>query len=141
MQRKVVGSIHGALKAEARENALEVTPMLKKILSAYKEEFPPVGAGWVLRGRKNGPLSLDNPPRRDIPQFINGAWFGWYAFRRGLGTRLNEAKVDDKTIQSILRHVDVSTTQAYYIQPNREARKRGLQKLTEVLKRKYKVKV
>ena len=64
-----------------------------------------------------------------------------YAFRRGLGTRLNEAKVDDKAIQSILRHADVPTTQAYYIQPNREAGKRGLQKLTEVLKRRYKVKV
>jgi hypothetical protein len=35
----------------------------------------------------------------------------------------------------------VPTTQAYYIQPNREAGKRGLQKLTEVLKRKYKVRV
>jgi integrase len=54
---------------------------------------------------------------------------------------LNEAKIGDKQIQQILRHADVSTTQAYYIQPNREAGKRGLQKLTEVLKRKYKVKV
>ncbi len=31
---------------------------------------------------------------------------GWHAFRRGLGTRLNEAGVDDTEIQSILRHAD-----------------------------------
>jgi len=141
VRRKVVGTIHGAPKTEARETPLDVTPMLRKILAAYKEEFPPVGAGWVFRGRKNGPLNLDNLSRRDIPVHINGAWFGWHAFRRGLGTRLNEAGVDDKTIQSILRHADISTTQAYYIQPNREAAKRGLRKLTDVLKRKYKVKV
>jgi hypothetical protein len=32
------------------------------------------------------------------------------AFRRGLGTSLNEAGADDSEIQSILRHADVSTT-------------------------------
>ena len=45
-----------------------------------------------IRGEKlMRPLDLDNLSRRDIPQYINGAWFGWHAFRRGLGTRLNEA--------------------------------------------------
>jgi integrase len=141
VQRKVVGSITGAPKTEAREAALDVMPMLRKVLAAYKQEFPPVGAGWVFRGKKGGPLCLDNLSRRDIPVHINGAWFGWHAFRRGLGTRLNEAGVDDKTIQSVLRHADISTTMAYYVQPNREAAKRGLQKLTDVLKRKYRVKV
>jgi hypothetical protein len=81
--------------------------------------------GLDHHGETNGPLSLDNLSRRDIPQLINGAWFGWPAFRRGFGTRLNEAKVDDKTIQSILRHADVSTMQAYYIQPNRKPGRAG----------------
>ena len=89
-------------------------------------EFPPVGDDWIFRGAKIlRPLDLDNLSRREIPQFINGAWFGWHAFRRGLGTRLNEAGVDDKEIQSILRHADVSTTQAYYILPNRERAQAG----------------
>jgi hypothetical protein len=59
--------------------------------------------GWRLLPR---PLDLDNLSRRDIPQYINGAWFGWHAFRRGLGTKLNETGVDDTEIQSILRHPD-----------------------------------
>jgi hypothetical protein len=51
----------------------------------------------------------------------------WHAFRRGLGTRLNEVGVDGKTIQSILRHADISTTQAYYIYLGPEAGCSGLE--------------
>jgi len=72
---------------------------------------------------------------------INGAWFGWHAFRRGLGTRLNEAGVDDKTIQSILRRADVSATMAYYVQPDRTAGERGPGKLSRELQKRYKIKV
>ena len=65
----------------------------------------------MFRGEKLlRPLDLDNISRCDIPQHINRAWFGCQAFRRGLGTRLNEMGVDDKDIQLILRHADVSTT-------------------------------
>jgi integrase len=54
---------------------------------------------------------------------------------------LNEAGVDDNTIQSILRHADLSTTMAYYVQPDRSAGERGLRKLSDVLQKKYKIKV
>jgi len=140
VQRKIVDSIVGAPKTEARESGVYVVPLLRKMLAAYKKDLKRVD-GWMFSGRKGGPLSLDNLSRRDIPTFINGAWFGWHAFRRGLGTRLNEAGVDDRTIQSILRHADISTTMAYYVQPNREAGERGLRKLSEVLQKKYKIKV
>ncbi len=141
VKRKIVNGVEGVPKTEAREDSLYVVPMLQKMLAKYKESFPPKGEGWVFRGRKGGPLNLDTLSRKDIPLHIQGAWFGWHAFRRGLGTRLNEAGVDDKTIQSILRHADISTTMAYYVQPDRAAAKCGLQKLTEFLQRKYKVKV
>ncbi len=141
VRRKIVNNVVGAPKTEAREDSLYVVPMMRKLLAQYKKDFPQIGEGWVFRGVKGGPLNLDNVSRRDIPQHINGAWFGWHAFRRGLGTRLNEASVDHKTIQSILRHADVSTTMAYYVQPDRAAGERGLRKLSDVLQRKYKIKV
>jgi len=118
-----------------------VIPLLRKILAKYKKEFPPGEEDWIFRGEKFlRPLDLDNLSRREIPQYINGAWFGWHAFRRGLGTRLNEAGVDDKDIQSILRHADVSTTQAFYILPNRERAEAGLKKLDKTLRTKYGIK-
>ena len=141
VQRKVWQSHIGAPKTEAREAGLYVIGLLRRILAKYKTVYPPIGDGWIFRGEKMlRPLDLDNLSRRDIPQFINGAWFGWHAFRRGLGTRLNEAGVDDTDIQSILRHADVSTTQAYYILPNHQRAEAGLRKLDKTLRTKYGIK-
>jgi site-specific recombinase XerD len=53
---------------------------------------------------------------------------------------LNEAGVDDKDIQSILRYADVSTTQAYYVLPNRERAQAGMMKLDKTLRIKYGIK-
>jgi len=141
VQRKIWNDYVGAPKTEAREAGVFVIPLLRRILEKYKKDFPPGEEGWIFRGEKFlRPLDLDNLSRREIPQYINGAWFGWHAFRRGLGTRLNEADVDDKDIQSILRHADVSTTQAFYILPNRERAEAGLKKLDKTLRRKYGIK-
>jgi integrase len=140
--RKVWEGQVGATKTDAREAAVYVVPLLQKILGKYKTEFPPMGDGWIFRGEKLlRPLDLDNLSRRDIPQYINGAWFGWHAFRRGLGTRLYEANVADKDIQSILRHADVSTTMAHYVLPNRERAQAGLKKLGAVAQKRYGIKV
>lgn len=141
VRRKIWGDHIGAPKTEAREAGVFVVPLLRKILKKYKKSFPVAGDGWVFRGEKYfRPLDLDNLSRRDIPGHINGAWFGWHAFRRGLGTRLNEASVDDKEIQSILRHADISTTQAFYILPNQKRAAAGLKKLGAVAKNKYGIK-
>jgi integrase len=141
VQRKIWGDHIGAPKTEAREAGVFVVPLLQKILKKYKENFPAGDEGWIFRGEKfMRPLDLDNLSRREIPQYINGAWFGWHAFRRGLGTRLNEAGVNDKDIQSILRHADVSTTQAYYILPNHERAQAGMKKLEKTLRAKYNIK-
>jgi integrase len=141
VQRKIWNDHIGAPKTEAREAGIYVIPVLRKILTKYKVTFPPLGDGWMFRGEKLlRPLDLDNLSRREIPQHINGAWFGWHAFRRGLGTRLNEAGVDDKDIQSILRHADISTTQAYYILPNHARAQAGMKKLDKTLRTKYGIK-
>jgi integrase len=139
VQRKVVGKLIGAPKTNAREGDVHIIHPMRKMLAKYKVEFPPFGDGWIFRGVKGGPLNLDDISRT-IPQCINGAWFGWHSFRRGLGTRLNEAGVDNKDIQMILRHADVSPTMAYYVKPNQEAAKRGLKKLSDVMQKKYKIK-
>jgi integrase len=93
VRRKIWNDHVGAPKTEAREAGVYVVPLLRKILAKYKASYPSVGEGWIFRGEKMlRPLDLDNLSRRDIPQYINGAWFGWHAFRGGLGTKLNEAE-------------------------------------------------
>ena len=141
VQRKIWNQYIGAPKTEARESGVYVIPLLRKILEKYKKKFPPSEDDWIFRGEKSlRPLDLDNLSRRDIPEHVHGQWFGWHTFRRGLGTRLNEAEVDDTEIQSILRHADVSTTQAYYILPNRKRAEAGLRKLNKTMRTKCGIK-
>lgn len=139
VHRKIVNGVEGAPKTEAREDSVYIVPPLRKLLANYLREFPSIGQGWFFRGRKGGPLNLENLAR-DTSIHLNGSWHGFHAFRRGLGTRLNAAGVDNKHIQSILRHADVSTTMAYYVQPDREGAERGLRKLGKAIQKKYKIK-
>lgn len=142
VRRKIVDGFEGAPKTQAREDGVYIVPMLQKMLAAYRKNFSTkCDGGWMFCARGGDPLNLDFLSRKTIQVFINDVWFGWHAFRRGLGTRLNEAKVDDKTIQGILRHADISTTMGYYVQPNRRAAEQGLKKLSSVLQKKYKIKV
>jgi integrase len=141
IQRKIWSGKEGAPKTEAREAGVFVVPLLREILKKYRADYPAGKDGWILRGEKLlRPINLDNLSRRDIPQHINGAWFGWHAFRRGLGTRLNEAGADSKEIQSILRHADVSTTMAFYVLPDSKRAEAGLKKLEQVARKKYNIK-
>jgi integrase len=49
---------------------------------------------------------------------------GWQAYRRGLATNLKKLGVEDTTIQCVLRHENVSTTQRFYIRLRHEWRRR-----------------
>ena len=116
----------------------------QEILAKYRKDrsYPPVEGGWMFYGSKEKkPIDMDNLSRREIPQFINGAWRGWHAFRRGLGTRLNDMGMSLTNIQSILRHASISTTTAHYVFPNPDKTKAGLRKLAEAVRKTYKIKV
>jgi site-specific recombinase XerD len=57
-------------------------------------------------------ISIENlPPSHFARDKSPPQWHGWHAFRRGLATNLHALGVDDKTIQAILRHSNVSLTQ------------------------------
>jgi len=56
-------------------------------------------------------------------------WHGWHAARRGLGSNLNRLGVDDSVIQRILRHSNISTTQAYYIKTASDDVRNAMSKL------------
>jgi integrase len=56
-------------------------------------------------------------------------WYGWHALRRSLATNLHEAGVQDKTIQSLLRHSSLAVTMAYYVKELPAANMEAMQKL------------
>ena len=60
-------------------------------------------------------------------------WHGWHGFRRGLATNLHRLGVSDKTIQAILRHANVATTQNVYIKTVSEDARAAMDKLENSL--------
>jgi integrase len=60
-------------------------------------------------------------------------WHGWHAARRGLGTNLYRLGVPEKTIQAILRHANVSTTNTYYIKSAADDTRAAMAKLERIV--------
>ena len=60
-------------------------------------------------------------------------WHGWHAARRGLGSDLYALGITEKTIQAILRHANVSTTNTYYIKTVSADTQAAMAKLEEAI--------
>jgi integrase len=58
---------------------------------------------------------------------------GWHAARRALGTNLYRLGVPEKTIQAILRHANVSTTNTYYIKSAADDPRAAMAKLESLV--------
>jgi integrase len=126
----------GAPKTEARKGAVPVIPALKKILDAFRTEFPPKSStsDFIFRGSRKGfALNLDNLSRGTIAPMFKSVWSGWHSFRRGIGTRLFYLGADAKTVQTILRHSQVSTTMAHYVIPDQKEMNDAMKKFDEFL--------
>jgi len=88
---------------------------LRMLLDTIKPEH---AAGFVFANRLGGAIDLENLADRVLKPIFEASgmeWKGWHAYRRGLATNLKELGVEDTTIQCILRHENVSTTQRFYI--------------------------
>lgn len=89
---------------------------LRKILDAYRAKCGNPTLGIMFASGTGTPLRMNNVLNRMIlPSLKNCEWHGWHAFRRGLATNLHRLGVKDKTIQAILRHSNIQTTQNIYI--------------------------
>jgi len=73
------------------------------------------------------------PDHEFVRDKILPEWHGWHAARRGLGTNLYRLGVPEKTIQAILRHANVSTTNTYYIKSAAEDTRAAMAKLEQLV--------
>jgi integrase len=91
-----------------------IWPRAKHRLGLERPHFRARATGPAIFQAGNGkPLNLDNLARRVVAPICE--WHGWHAFRRGLATNLHALGVDDKTIQAILRHSNMSLTMNVYV--------------------------
>jgi integrase len=127
-------------KTRRSKAPVPVIPALARILDAYRLRCGNPRSGPMFSSTAKTPLNMNNVLNRVILPALNkceacrkghaehaGAdhefkrdrirpdWHGWHAFRRGLATNLHRLGVNDKTIQAILRHSNIVTTQNIYI--------------------------
>jgi integrase len=103
---------------------------LRLLLDAIK---PDHASGFIFPNTIGGALDLDNLADRLRPTLKaqNLTWKGWQAYRRGLATNLKELGVPDTSIQCILRHENVNTTQRFYIKTASAVAVNAMKKLEE----------
>jgi integrase len=71
--------------------------------------------------------------RKAIKDALTGSeveWQGWHACRRGFATRLHEHGVQDKIIQSLMRHSSLSVTMKHYVKATPEANIEAMRRLS-----------
>lgn len=102
------------------QGAVPVISAVAKMLEAHRMRCGNPNTGPIFAAINGKPLSLNNVQGRVILPALRKArleslWHGWLSARRGLGSNLYALGVPEKTIQVILRHANVTTTNSYYI--------------------------
>ena len=96
-------------------------PLLPKVIEALKEHRKRTpGTKFVFEGPRQTPIDLATLGSKVIKLALKGSgveWCGWHALRRGFATNLHDAGVQDKIIQSLLRHSSLAVTMAHYVKP------------------------
>jgi len=110
-------------------------PILSRALAEHKKRgFGK--SGFVFAGPTGRPRDLATMGTKVTCAALRQAgmeWYGWHAFRRGLATNLNRIGVDARTIQSILRHSNVTTTLSFYVKTSSGDSVAALQRLEKAM--------
>jgi integrase len=160
VRRSVWNSVTNEPKTKKRKAPIPVVKQLADALEAYKLRMEKLAQPNlpIFQAGNGKPLNLDNLVRRVIAPALQVCavcrkredehkpeahlfqrdellprWHGWHAFRRGLATNLHTLGVDDKTIQAILRHSNISVTQNIYIKSVNKSQVNAMDTLSENL--------
>jgi integrase len=139
VSRSIWNSVVDDPKTRRSKAPVPVIKELADALELHRARMGKLAVGPIFQNGNGTPIHLDNLAKRVIIPVIERcgvcgksesdhkpeghffkldtslAWHGWHAFRRGLATNLHLLHVDDKTIQAILRHSNISLTQNVYI--------------------------
>ncbi len=162
VKRSVWNSTVNEPKTRRSKAPIPVVRQLADALEAYKLRMGKLAQPNlpIFQAGNGKPLNLDNLVRRVIVPALTRcavckqlesehakdghafkldtsipSWHGWHAFRRGLATNLHTLGVDDKTIQAILRHSNVSLTINVYIKSVTESQVNAMDVLSAKLEK------
>jgi integrase len=134
--RSVWNSIADEPKTEKSKAPVPTISHLRKMLDAHRLASGNPVSGPIFVNTLGKPVCLNNLANRIIIPVLRKAgieWHGWHAFRRGLATNLNRMGVPGKTIQSILRHSNLSTTMNVYVKSVDEDSRKAMNSLDALM--------
>jgi len=131
VQRTIWRGIEGMPKTKARKDSIPLLKIVRDTLGQHRAANP--HAVWVFENPEHGrPYDLATMGSKSIKDALkdsNIEWRGWHACRRGFATRLHEHGVQDKIIQSLMRHSSLSVTMKHYFKATPAANLEAMQKL------------
>ena len=135
--RSIVAGHVQDTKTRARKAPVPLLPSLAQVLAQYRAHDGNPVTGPIFRTANGTPLDPNNVLRDRMQPALKKAgiafWQGWHGLRRGLASNLHRLQVQDMVIQRILRHSNVSVTQACYIKTANLDSVRALESLDAVL--------
>ncbi|HVW77974.1 MAG TPA: tyrosine-type recombinase/integrase [Alloacidobacterium sp.] len=121
-------------KTRKSKAPVPVIGQLSKRLEIHRLKCGDAKEGPIFKNAAGQSASLVDMTNRKILPTLRAAgiqWQGWHAARRGLGSNLYRMGISEIVIQRILRHSNVSVTQAYYIKTDSQDVQGAMQKLQE----------
>ncbi|HJZ64115.1 MAG TPA: tyrosine-type recombinase/integrase [Candidatus Acidoferrum sp.] len=106
-------------KTEASTARVPVIATVRKALANHLKRN--TGDGYIFHDSIGKPMRFENFTQREVQPILKKAgipWHGLHAFRRFLGTTLNDKGIDLETIKDVLRHSNNDVTKKSYIKPS-----------------------
>ena len=124
-------------KTEASRGEVPMIQQVVDTLLAHRAKNPMTK--FVFEGRHLAPIDIESVGSKKIREILKlkgQAWYGWHAFRRGLGTTLRAMGVEMETITAIMRHANSKVTEERYAKPSAEVNAAAMDKLNQRVGRK-----
>lgn len=141
VQRSVWNGVISETKTSKSKAPVPVVKMLGNALHSQQTDMGVLAApdAPIFQTGKGTSISLDYVARTVIAPALKGTkvqWHGWHAFRRGCATLLHAMGIDDRTVQAILRHSNITLTQNTYIKSLSESQVNAMDTLEAALQTK-----
>lgn len=120
---KISRSVYeGEVQTTKTEASAARVPVIKTVAKALAEHLKRnSGDGYIFHDSVGNPMRFENFTQREVQPILEKAGVGWHglhAFRRFLGTTLNDKGIDLETIKDVLRHSNNDVTKKSYIKPS-----------------------
>lgn len=138
VQRGIVDGVTNETKTAKSKAPVPVVKTLADALHTLRKSMGETATpdSSIFQSSKGTPISLDYVARTVITPALEGTkvqWCGWHGFRRGCATMLHAMGIDDRTVQAILRHSNITLTQNVYIKSLSESQVTAMDTLEKAL--------